>query len=220
MKVNPQSFFNFCAKPRVGIVDYNSILELNQACSKNQLIACLQEKLPFYFRDAYKEMTRRQTDIVRVRYNTFEYIYDHYPELQPNQTPLPDAKIEPRLVGVLGYSSPQTTKRDDYRLKGWVGPTEKFFGRLWDKGHFIAHSIGGAVDGAEINVFIQKRSLNRGWSNEGKRYRQMEKFCATNPRTFCFSRPIYIDQTAKPAFVEFGILKSQKHLWVECFDNS
>ncbi|MEI6195704.1 MAG: hypothetical protein WCS42_15395 [Verrucomicrobiota bacterium] len=207
-------------KPRIGIVDYKSILELYQDCSKNQLIVHLQERLPFYFRDAYAEMTRRQTDIVRVRYNTFEYFYDHFPELQSHPTPPADLKIEPRLVGVLGCSSPQKIRRDDYRLKGWVGPTEKFFGRLWDKGHFIAHSVGGAVDGTEINVFIQKRSLNRGWSDEGKRFRQMERFCAMNPGTFCFSRPMYFDQTAKPVFVEFGVLKTSKHLWVECFDNS
>ncbi len=197
-------------QPRIGIVDYKSILELYQDCSKKQLIVHLQERLPFYFRDAYAEMTRRQTDIVRVRYNTFEYFYDHFPELQSHPTPPADLKIEPRLVGVLGCSLPQKIKRDDYRLKGWVGPTEKFFGRLWDKGHFIAHSVGGAVDGTEINVFIQKRSLNRGWSKEGKRFRQMERFCATNPGTFCFSRPLYFDQTAKPAFVEFGVLKNSQ----------
>jgi hypothetical protein len=205
---------------RLGIVDYKSILELYQDCSQSQLIAHLQERLPLLFRDAYQEMTGRKTDIVRVRYNTFEYFYDHYPELQANEIPVAHSMIEPRLVGVLGCSSPQKAKRDDYRLKGWVGPTEKHFGRLWDKGHYIAHSIGGAVDGTEINVFIQKRSLNRGWSNEGKLFRQMEAFCATNVGTFCFSRPKYIDQTAKPAFVEYGVLKTPTDLWVGCFNNS
>jgi hypothetical protein len=207
-------------KPRTGILDYQGFLEPYQNCPEDQLLVHLQEKLPYFFRDAYVEMTCRQTDIVRVRYNAFEYLYDHYPELQPNQATLPDSKIEPRLVAVLGCSSPQKTKRDDYRLKGWVGATEKFFGPQWDKGHFIAHSIGGAVDGTEINVFIQKRSLNRGWSDEGRRFREMERYCATNPGTFCFSRPLYLDQTAKPAFVEFGVLKKPKHLWVETFDNS
>ena len=76
------------------------------------------------------------------------------------------------------------------------------------------------MDGMEINVFIQKRSLNRGWSDEGKGFRLLEKYCATNPGAFCFSRPTYFDQTAKSAFVEFGILKSQKLRWVECSDNS
>ena len=93
------------------------------------------------------------------------------------------------------------------------------FGPGWDKGHFIAHSIGGAVDGLEANVFVQRRDLNRGWSVAGKRFRQMEQYCVLNPGTLCFSRPLYADQTAKPAFVEFGVLKRGGELWVESFDN-
>lgn len=53
----------------------------------------------------------------------------------------------------------------------------------------------------------------------GKRFREMEKYCVSNPSTFCFSRPLYKDQTAKPAFVEFGVLKTGDELWLECFDN-
>lgn len=127
--------------------------------------------------------------------------------------------VEGRLIGVLGCSSPKITRRDDYRLKGWVGATEKVFGSGWDKGHFIAHTIGGVVDGLEANVFVQRRDLNRGWSAAGKRFREMEKYCVSNPRTFCFSRPLYADQTAKPAFVEFGVLKAGNELWLECFEN-
>jgi hypothetical protein len=92
------------------------------------------------------------------------------------------------------------------------------FAREWDKGHFIAHSIGGALDGWELNVFVQRRELNRGWSEAGARFRDMEDYCA-NAGTFCFSRPLYADPTAKPAFVEFGVLKSDGQLCVECFDN-
>ena len=47
---------------------------------------------------------------------------------------------EARLVAVSGYSLFQEKARDDFRLKGWVGATEKTFGREWDKGHFIAHT--------------------------------------------------------------------------------
>ena len=132
---------------------------------------------------------------------------------------IPYSLVEDRLVGVLGLSAPQIRVRDDYRLKGWVGPTEKMYGREYDKGHFIAHSIGGAVDRAEMNVFVQRRDLNRGWSSEGKRYRQMEKYCVLNPGVFCFSRPLYEDITSKPASLEFGILKSSGEFWVEHFDN-
>jgi hypothetical protein len=130
-----------------------------------------------------------------------------------------DPVIEARLVAVSGRSVFQEKARDDFRLKGWVGATETAFGHEWDKGHFIAHSMGGAVDRAEVNVFVQLRALNRGWSAEGKRFREMEAYCEANPGTFCFNRPIYDDQTARPAFFEFGLLKRDDRLWMERFQN-
>src|SRR5216684_7936234 len=78
------------------------------------------------------------------------------------------------------------------------------------KGHFIAHSIGGAVDCAEVNVFVQLRAPNGGWSEAGKRFREMEAYCETNPGTFCFNRPTCDDQAARPAFVEFVF---EKRCW-------
>ena len=83
------------------------------------------------------------------------------------------------------------------------------FGKKWDKGHFIAHSIGGAVDGIEMNVFVQRRDLNRGWSKEGKIFRVMETYCFMNPNTFCFNRPIYSDKTSKPSYLEYGLLNNK-----------
>lgn len=98
---------------------------------------------------------------MRWRHGTFEYIYDDYASLEAVGTVPYDPNAEARLVAALGRSEPRKAMRDDYRLKGWVGATERMFGRGWDKGHFIAHSIGGAVDGLEANVFIQRRDLNR-----------------------------------------------------------
>ena len=77
------------------------------------------------------------------------------------------------------------------------------------------------MDQCELNVFVQRRDLNRGWSVAGKRFRSMEKYCFSNPGTFCFSRPIYslADGSSKPVAVEFGVLKADGELWVEVFDN-
>ena len=163
-------------------------------------------------------MTPRATEIVRMQRGSFEYIYDDYATLEASGAVPYSLDAEARLVGVVGRSEPKIEKRDDGG-SGLVGPTEKMFGREWDKGHFMAHSIGGAVDGWELNVFVQRRELNRGWSEAGRRIREMEDYCALNAGTFCFSRPLYVDPTAKPAFVEFGLLKSDGQLWVECFDN-
>jgi hypothetical protein len=202
-----------------GKLDYERIVKDAGECSVENLISFLREELPYAWRDAYLEMTQRATEIVRMQRGSFEYIYDDYATLEATGAVPPSPDDEARLVGVLGRSAPKTERRDDSQLRGWVGPTQKMFGREWDKGHYIAHSIGGAVDGWELNVFVQRRELNRGWSEAGKRFREIEKYCVLNPGTFCFSRPIYVDPTAKPAFVEFGVLQSSRKLWVECFDN-
>lgn len=183
------------------------------------MIAFLEERLPYVWRDGYLEMMPRPINIVRFRCGSFEYIYDDYASLEVTGAVPYDPVMEARLIAACGCSVPKKGSRDDSRRKGWVGPTERFFGKRWDKGHFIANSIGGAVDRAEVNVFVQRRDLNRGRSAAGGRYREMERYCASNPGTFCFSRPSYLDQTAKPAFIEFGVLKTRHELWVECFDN-
>jgi hypothetical protein len=208
------------SRTRADPIDYECALKPCSADPSNPPALLLPEKLWLLWRNAYIEMTGRQTDIVRIRHNSFEYIYDHYPELQPaGSPPCSDVTVEPRLVVAFGTSSPSRRGRDDGRLKGWVGPTEKLFGRSSDKGHFIAHSIGGAVDGLEANVYVQRRDLNRGWSMDGKRFRKMEAFCVNNPGTFCFCRPLYHDQSAKPSFIEFGVRLPEDKLWVERFDN-
>jgi hypothetical protein len=130
-----------------------------------------------------------------------------------------DDTIESRTIAAFGISMPGNKKRDDSRLRGWVGKTNIVFGKKWDKGHFIANSIGGEIDGCEMNVFIQNRRLNRGWSDEGKKFREMEKYCFKNPGTFCFHRPIYIGPTLKPFFLEYGILMPDNKLWIAYFDN-
>jgi len=199
-------------------VDYQSLFDRVVGDSMETKIASLMEELPQLWRDKYQQMSQRSVSLVRVRHNSFEYIYDNYSYLEATGS-VPYSLIEDRLVAVQGLSAPEAGARDDYRLRGWVGPTEKIYGRLYDKGHFIAHSLGGAVDRLELNVFVQRRNLNRGWSAEGKRYRAMEKHCLAQPGTFCFSRPLYRDQTSRPAFLEFGLIKDTGEFWVETFDN-
>jgi|GEM_PF-2105796 len=40
---------------------------------------------------------------------------------------------------------------------------------------------------------LQLRSLNRGWTDEGKLYRKMEAYVAAHEGTMFFARPIYLD---------------------------
>jgi hypothetical protein len=101
-------------------------------------------------------------------------------------------------------------------MRGFVGHTEKYLGRDFDKGHFIAHALGGSVN---INLFPQVRHINRGWSAEGKIYRQMERYCFENPGGMLFSRPLYADCSSRPAEIEFGVLRTDGTLWVRLFTN-
>ena len=82
-----------------------------------------------------------------------------------------------------------------------------------DAGHFIAHSLGGGLD---MNIFPQKRSLNQGRSEEGKVYREMERYPLLNPSTFLFIRPIYFDYSERPYFLEYGVLRSDAVFWTIC----
>ena len=180
----------------------------------------LRAELPHVWSDAYLAMTPgRQPNVDVITLGTFDYIYDDQDTLAATGLVPEDLSVESRVVAVIGGSAPDLRHRDDSRLRGWLGPTENTFGKAWDKGHFIAHSIGGAVEGSELNVFVQRRDVNRGWSAAGKRYTSMEKYCAANVGVLCWSRPIYTDGSAMPLQVEFGVLKIDGELWVDTFAN-
>lgn len=74
---------------------------------------------------------------------------------------------------------------------------------LYDIGHFLPHSAGGPKD---INLFVQERRLNRGWSEQGKRYRWLENMAFSHPGTFFFVRPVYGDMSPIPRYLEWGAL--------------
>jgi hypothetical protein len=180
----------------------------------------LRAELPHVWLHAYLAMTPgRQVNISVITRGTFDYIYDDQDTLIATGAVPDGPNLESRVVAVMGSSAPDPRRRDDSRLRGWLGPTDSTFGKAWDKGHLIAHTIGGAVKGSELNVFIQRRDLNRGWSAAGRRYRAMESYCAANAGVLCWSRPVYTDCSAMPLQIEFGILKPNDELWVETFEN-
>lgn len=180
----------------------------------------LRAELPHVWNDGYLAMTPgRQPNVDAITRGTFDYIYDDQDTLVASGLVPSQHNVESRVVAVIGTSAPDLRRRDDSRLRGWLGPTEDTFGKAWDKGHFIAHSIGGAVEGSELNVFIQRRDVNRGWSDAGKRYCSIEKYCASNPGVLCWSPPIYTDGSAMPLQVELGVVKVDGELWVDTFEN-
>ena len=84
-----------------------------------------------------------------------------------------------------------------------------------DRGHLIPHLSGGEFG---PNIFRQDRALNRGWSDEGKRFRALEREAAAAPGTFYFGHLLYQDDTAYPMAIEIGILRDGT-LHVDRFQN-
>ena len=126
---------------------------------------------------------------------------------------------ESRVIGAIGISAPAITKRPDsggFQMSNMYGRTEEVFGKSYDKGHHVCHGAGG---GADWNLFPQLRSLNRGWSDEGKLYRQMEDYVAANPGTMFFSRPIHLDGSLCPSLLEYGVLMPDRKVWWATFSN-
>jgi hypothetical protein len=127
-----------------------------------------------------------------------------------------------RVTLAYAVSIKQLMKRDVNRMRGFpdVGVSvkkvsgEKAFRA--DKGHFLGHASGGILD---INLFPQRRELNRGWSADGKQFRSMERYVAEHPGTFFYHRPIYDDETWVPQLLEYGVLEDDVHWRVKTFAN-
>jgi len=199
------------------VIEYDRLRSSAGDLSINDLIPFLSLELPSLWIEEYREMTPRPAQIVEARFEGFRYLFDYYSMFDADGGRVAYGRSgEDRLVAVFGVSAAPRSSRDRSRMRGWCGATEKSFGSAWDKGHFIAHSIGG---GLAINVFQQRRDVNRGWSVAGKLYRSMETYCSTNPGTFCFSRPFYEDLSGCPSALEFGLLREDGSLWVEHFTN-
>jgi hypothetical protein len=201
--------------PPLHTIDYDVLLQAADAGCETNLASFLQKNLPSVWSEIYLAVTARPTNLTSFRVGTFEYICDLYRELEAFGEIAFDQTIENRVIAVFGTSA----FADAQRASGRADANSAVASMLTterDNGHFMAHSIGGSRD---LNVFSQERRLNRGWSPEGKVFRRMERYCSALPGTFCFARPIYTDGSSVPRWLEFGLLKEDRTLWVEVFDN-
>jgi hypothetical protein len=200
-------------------MNYHAITMQAEALGITDVTGFLREELPRRWMADYKAATPRPTNILSIELGTFLYMFDLVTELEIEGVLEPGTVREDRLVAGHGFSTAEVAGRDAGRMRGWLGPTEKYLGSGRDKGHVFGRALGGRVDGLEINLFSQARALNRGWSEEGKLFRRMEQQCAAHPGTFCYFRPRYRDHLACPTSVEFGVLLPEGKLWVEEFKN-
>jgi hypothetical protein len=187
------------------VIGYVRLRRSAKAPTTPALIVYLRKHLPIKWQRVYTATATHAANIVRIERGTFEYYCDSYSGLEELGEVAFDQRVRDRVIGVLGTSTPMRRRRRGSFPDGWLEVAEELDGSNRDKGLFNAHSIGGALD---VNVFSQNRNLNRGVSEQGKIYRQMERYCYEHPGTFCFSRPIYADTTSIPRWLEFGLLTS------------
>ncbi len=121
---------------------------------------------------------------------------------------------EDRTVAAWTVTPATAGKRDVSYQRAFPLPPDPD-GALADRGHLIPHLSGGEFG---PNIFRQHRALNRGWSNQGKRLRALEREAATTPATFYFGHLLYEDGTAYPTEIETGLLRAET-LHVERFRN-
>ena len=121
---------------------------------------------------------------------------------------------EDRTVAAWTLTPAAVAKRDTAYQRGFpLAPRAD--GSPVDRGHVIPHLSGGEFG---PNIFRQDRALNRGWSEQGKRYRALEREAAARPGCFFFAHLIYTDETAEPWQIETGGMRGAT-LHVERFDN-
>jgi hypothetical protein len=196
--------------PRFAI-DYQRGLAMLGDASYETLVTAMRDGLPQAWLTRYERMCVGPTNVLVVPAEGFDYLFDYSADLIVRGLLPASPGREDRVVVAFGRSLRASGARLASRIAGFPGSDSR-----GDRGHFLAHAAGGGVD---INLFHQELRLNRGRSSQGKVYRRMERYCAEHPGTFCFSRPVYTDEGARPAEIEFGVLWENSTLWVEVFDN-
>jgi hypothetical protein len=194
-------------------IDYTSVLQISPSMDYSTVANRLGKILPDLWIEQYCDAASHQANILQISIDGFEHLFDFTSD--PTLKGSSEA-AEDRLVAVFGFSKGPAMMRDRSRMRGFMGGPIKSHSEAKDKGHFIAHSAGGGLD---INLFPQRPELNRGHSDEGKVFRQMERYAAANPGTFMFAHPVYNDLSWFPVSSEYGVLTADLRVWVECFAN-
>jgi len=201
-------------------LDYEQILAKCGGDNYESKATAIAEELPYVWLDVYRCNSPSTSNPHRITIDTFEYLIDWQIESVEHGLVAPDEAVEERVFAVHGRSQCPSKKRNDAIMRNRpLGPVDELkhrFHTKYDKGHFIAHSIGGGLD---INIFPQHRKVNRGWSARGKVWRAMERYCQRHGGVYCFSRPIYLGRSWHPQALDYGVLKLDGTLWVERFKN-
>jgi hypothetical protein len=160
--------------------------------------AFVRELLVPVWLDAYEVMTPWPTEVLEIAQGDLTYLFDA-PSLEERSAP--DASD--RVVAAWGRSCASGGTRDRARLGGFLPGSDRWSHAGRDRGHLVAHALGGGLD---LNLIPQARDLNRGSSLRGRRWREMERRAAARTGTPLFVRPIYGSPSWEPDELEYGLL--------------
>jgi hypothetical protein len=183
-------------------INYGAVMGCLIGSPSARVIEGLGRALPPLWCEAYETMPGSGGEIVAVEQGSYTYLFDLVAE---------------RVVVAYGLSAKAVGKRDASRMRGFLGRMSDRFAGRGDKGHIMSHAQGGGMD---INLFPQRADINRGRSLQGRLYREMERACAANPGSFCFSRLLYDDPSWVPHEIEYGVLHHPTQFRIERFTNA
>jgi hypothetical protein len=151
----------------------------------------------------YLDRTGGRREVVEIDLGDVTYLFD-------STTAPTEREATNRVVAVHGRSGKSHGDRDKSRMSGHPNPNHV------DRGHLVARAIGGGYD---LNLIPQDPKLNRGHSEPGKVWRELERDLENRPGTAFFVRPTYGDTSDYPTHLEFGVQLESGEWRVEHFDN-
>lgn len=104
-----------------------------------------------------------------------------------------------RVLAAWGTSNPENRIGDRRPLRRFPLPVRN---RSLDRGHLIALASGG---GQNVSLVPQASPLNRGWSDQGRRWRSLERYCASTAGAFIFITVLYDDLSDISSSFLYGI---------------
>ncbi len=159
----------------------------------------------------YQASTPWASMVLEIELGSLTYLFDAAPSYEPQ-----DRTGDDRVVGVFGRPTVPQGARDHGRQAGFIPDRRRWSELGYDRGHFVAHSLGGGLD---INLFPQAVALNRGWSIAGRRWRDLERRAAAGSETLLFVRPCYDSPTWTPRSLDVAVLANGE-IEAGFFDNS
>lgn len=196
-------------------IDYTNLPTAHSIHSVKDLRQLFWDEICWQWVDEYEKRFPEHGEITLQNFYSFCFVIDHvWDHLEAPGLP------ETRVLGCFGISGADAVNTGNRAtMRSYWGSMTKAYGHLgckFDKGHFIAHGFGGPID---VNLFPQIRDVNRGWCAEGKQYRAMERFVASNPGTLVFSRPVYDDLSCCPHWLEYGYCEENMKITTAIFPN-